>query len=58
MIGSNTIILNEASMKLAIQHYFDTMLFKQSESPKVIAVNSKNTDGFEVKVKDNAKDGA
>ena len=44
MKGNNTITLNEATMIAAVQHYFDTILFREGAAPKVqrVAVNSGN----------------
>ena len=39
MIGRNTIVLNHATMTKAIQHYFETVLFKD-EPPKVVSVDA------------------
>jgi hypothetical protein len=46
MKGSNTITLNEATMEEAIQHYFDTVLFKENKSPKVTKVRGNSNPGF------------
>ena len=33
--GINELHLNGATLTLAVQHYFDTVLFKEGKSPKV-----------------------
>jgi hypothetical protein len=42
MIGYNEMNLNPATIMAAVQHYFDTVLFKDGESPKVTGVSSSN----------------
>lgn len=41
MKGKNQITLNQATMVLAIQHYFESIVFKEGSEPQVIAVASK-----------------
>lgn len=40
MIGNNSFTLNEATMKAAVQHYFDTVLFVDGKSPKIEGVTA------------------
>lgn len=40
MIGINTITLNQSTLKDAVQHYFDTILFAPGHSPTVVAVKT------------------
>lgn len=44
MTGNNTIILNQATMQKAVQHYFDTVIFKDGIGVKVTGIK-KNTNG-------------
>ena len=50
--GHNSIVFNEATMKNAIQHYFDTVLFAKGFSPKVesIAQQSSGSGIFTIRV--------
>lgn len=52
MIGSNSLVLNQATMTAAMQHYFDTVLFAEGKSPKVKNVKQENghTPTFTVEV--------
>lgn len=38
MIGKNTLKLNEATVKAALQHWFDTVTFAAGKAPKVLSV--------------------
>lgn len=38
MTGNNTIILNQTSLKDAVQHYFNTRLFREGEAPRVVEI--------------------
>lgn len=40
MTGNNEIILCPAEMHAAIQHYFDTVLFREGQAPKVTSVEA------------------
>ena len=40
MTGENTMELNEATMKRAVQHYFDTVLFRTGNSPTIESVKA------------------
>lgn len=44
MVGSNVLTLNEATMILALQHYFQTVLFSAGNAPIVNSV--KAHDGY------------
>lgn len=48
MVGNNSIVLNEATMKIALQMYFDH-IYKKGQAPKVISVNQ-NGEIFNVKL--------
>ena len=53
MKGNNAIILNSATMKTVVQHYFDTVLFATGQAPTVDAVGYDGANRqFEVKVTD------
>lgn len=60
MRGSNTMLLNEATMIKALQHYFDTVLFNHENSPEIKGVSYTSTHGvppFQISIaerKDNA----
>lgn len=38
LAGINELHLNSATVILALQHYFDTLLFKEGKAPKVTGV--------------------
>ena len=38
MIGTNQIVLNHSMMVAALQHYFDTVMFKDAQSPLITHV--------------------
>ena len=39
MVGNNTIAFNEATMKVALQYYFDNVLFAKGAAPRVESVS-------------------
>lgn len=43
MIGNNSFTLNEATMKAAVQHYLDTVLFVEGKAPNVEGVTATST---------------
>jgi hypothetical protein len=45
MKGSNTMEFNSATMEQIVQHYFDTVLFKEGQVPKVTSVMGKTEMG-------------
>jgi hypothetical protein len=49
--GNNRIHLNEATLIIAVQHYFDTVLFKDEQSPLVQSVRGCDN-GFDIAVTD------
>jgi len=60
MEGNNTLLLNDATVMNALQHYFDTVIFKQ-ESSRIVVTGISYVDkgaydaqGFQVKVCDEA----
>lgn len=59
MIGVNKMTFCVAQMKEIVQHYFDTVLFKDGQSPQVVSVSSENNYGdvidFHVGVSDAKK---
>jgi len=46
MIGNNEIVLNEATMIVALQHWFDTVTFATGKSPKVQSVKQDKSGGY------------
>lgn len=56
LTGNNTISLCESSMKNAVQHYFDTVLFQEGRSPKVVSVrletSAPSTRTFEILIRE------
>ena len=44
MNGRNTMELNQATMATALQHYFDTVVFKDGQSPIVGTIEAKTAD--------------
>lgn len=52
MTGNNTIILNQATMQKAVQHYFDTVIFKDGIGVKVTGIKKNQSmnggDTFEI----------
>jgi hypothetical protein len=46
MQGTNSMDLNEATMVVILQHYFDTVLFSSGKSPKVTSVKRSNDSGY------------
>lgn len=56
MKGSNTIILNKATMAVIVQHYFDTVMFREGAAPQVDDVSTDNSQYvFKVLTKENEK---
>lgn len=39
MKGSNEMRLNTATMMLALQHYFDTVLFTEGKAPRITGID-------------------
>lgn len=39
MKGKNAIVLNGVTVAAALQHYFDTVLFREGQAPKVTGVD-------------------
>ncbi len=54
--GTNQIELNEATMILAIQHYFNCVIFAEGKSPNVVSVKPSSkgygNQGFTIEVKE------
>jgi len=52
MKGNNEIKFNSLTMKAAVQHYFDTVLFAKGESPSVTRIDpdSRETEKFIIKI--------
>ena len=46
MTGNNTMTLNQATMVLALQHSFDTVLFAPGKSPVVASVDASTKGSF------------
>jgi hypothetical protein len=45
MIGSNTLVFNQATMIAAMQHYLSTVLFAEGKAPTVKAVKFTGQNG-------------
>jgi hypothetical protein len=55
MIGNNDILLNEATMQAAVQHWFETVMFAADRAPKVTGVTRETSNyesAFRIKVTD------
>jgi hypothetical protein len=54
VVGNNVMNLNQATMINAVQYYFDNVVFKTGQSPKVISIDpdskTYNTLTFDVAV--------
>lgn len=46
MEGVNEFYLNEATVKTALQYYFDNVLFKAGQSPKVTSVTMESRGSY------------
>lgn len=58
MTGNNTVLLCEPEMIVALQHYWDTVIFAAGHSPKIVSIKpaeektsgyNSASKGFEVK---------
>ena len=45
MIGSNTLLLNKATVMAALQHYFDTVVYAKGQSPQVDSISLNGNTG-------------
>ena len=45
MIGRNTLILNDDTVKEALQYYLDDLIFRAGSSQKVVSVNLDRVEG-------------
>lgn len=44
MEGTNTLELNYATVIAALQHYFDTVVYRDGKSPKVTSIRAREVD--------------
>lgn len=42
LVGNNEIVINQATMVAAVQHYLNTVLFKKDKAPTVVSVTQSN----------------
>lgn len=60
MIGNNVLIVNEETIKDALQYYFDSLVFRVGSSQKVGSISLDRIEGnkkyFKIEIKPNEKE--
>lgn len=59
MIGNNVLIVNEETIKDALQYYFDSLVFRVGSSQKIESISLDRVEGnkkyFKIEIKPNEK---
>lgn len=54
MTGNNVLIFNQATLRKAVQHYFDTVLFAKDQAPTVAVISYRSSEyDFAITTTDN-----